>query len=157
MPRPLAATFFQPTGTIFELVQDSIGTNHLTKFHEDRTINVASRQFQETKTVFETVQDIIGTHLLTKFHDDRTINKKNAPPPGGHIFQAIRTIFKLVRDIIGTHFLTKFHEHRTINLASRVLTRQILVYTSPIHKRKTSIQADSVLPDKPVCTATANL
>ncbi|KAH3698943.1 hypothetical protein DPMN_073889 [Dreissena polymorpha] len=32
---------FQPNGTIFELVQD-IGTNLLTKFHEDHTVNVAS-------------------------------------------------------------------------------------------------------------------
>ncbi|KAH3824446.1 hypothetical protein DPMN_126282 [Dreissena polymorpha] len=53
---------FQATGTIFKLVQNIIrtnlltkknatppwrpyfiGTNHLTKFHEDQTINVASR------------------------------------------------------------------------------------------------------------------
>ncbi|KAH3835341.1 hypothetical protein DPMN_108692 [Dreissena polymorpha] len=33
---------FQPTGTIFELIQDIIGTNLLTKFHDDRTIHVAS-------------------------------------------------------------------------------------------------------------------
>ncbi|KAH3750435.1 hypothetical protein DPMN_184958 [Dreissena polymorpha] len=34
---------FQPTGIIFELVQDIIRMNLLTKFHEDQTINVASR------------------------------------------------------------------------------------------------------------------
>ncbi|KAH3715736.1 hypothetical protein DPMN_058448 [Dreissena polymorpha] len=33
---------FQPTGTIFKLVQDIIGINLLTKFHEDWTINVAA-------------------------------------------------------------------------------------------------------------------
>ncbi|KAH3788720.1 hypothetical protein DPMN_166868 [Dreissena polymorpha] len=33
---------FQPTSIIFELVQDIIG-NLLTKFHEDWTINVASK------------------------------------------------------------------------------------------------------------------
>ncbi|KAH3754079.1 hypothetical protein DPMN_188738 [Dreissena polymorpha] len=43
MPCPLAAMFFQATGTIFELIQDITGTNLLTKFHEHRTINVASR------------------------------------------------------------------------------------------------------------------
>ncbi|KAH3693200.1 hypothetical protein DPMN_192602 [Dreissena polymorpha] len=34
---------FKPTGNIFQLVQDIIGTILLTKFHYDRTINVASR------------------------------------------------------------------------------------------------------------------
>ncbi|KAH3814700.1 hypothetical protein DPMN_143206 [Dreissena polymorpha] len=71
---------FKTTGTIFELVREIIGTHCLTKFHEDRTINVASIEkcpppganvFQPTRTIFELAQDIIGTHLLTKFHDDR--------------------------------------------------------------------------------------
>ncbi|KAH3783757.1 hypothetical protein DPMN_161701 [Dreissena polymorpha] len=34
---------FQPLGNIFELVQDINGTNLLTKFHDDRKINEASR------------------------------------------------------------------------------------------------------------------
>ncbi|KAH3737687.1 hypothetical protein DPMN_044280 [Dreissena polymorpha] len=62
-------TFVQANIIIFELIQDIIETNLLTKFHEVRTINVAS-----TKTIFELIQDIIGTNLLTKFHDDRKIN-----------------------------------------------------------------------------------
>ncbi|KAH3813018.1 hypothetical protein DPMN_141466 [Dreissena polymorpha] len=33
------------TSTVFKLDRDFIGTNLLTKFHEDRTINVASRVF----------------------------------------------------------------------------------------------------------------
>ncbi|KAH3790110.1 hypothetical protein DPMN_168305 [Dreissena polymorpha] len=33
------------TSTVFELDRDIIGTNLLTKFHEDQTINVASRVF----------------------------------------------------------------------------------------------------------------
>ncbi|KAH3801978.1 hypothetical protein DPMN_155643 [Dreissena polymorpha] len=41
-PHP-GAHVFQPTGNIFKLVQDYIETNRLTKFHEDRTVNVASR------------------------------------------------------------------------------------------------------------------
>ncbi|KAH3734122.1 hypothetical protein DPMN_040562 [Dreissena polymorpha] len=74
----------KPTGTIFKLVRNIIGTNCLTKFHEDRTINVASRVlkrnngppfgahvFEPTGTIFELVQDIIRTNLLTTFHDDR--------------------------------------------------------------------------------------
>jgi hypothetical protein len=34
---------FQSTAIILELIQDIIGMNLLTKFHEDWTINVASR------------------------------------------------------------------------------------------------------------------
>ncbi|KAH3773292.1 hypothetical protein DPMN_174651 [Dreissena polymorpha] len=89
----------EPTQNIFKLVQDIIWMNSLTKFYEDRTIQL-----------------IIGTNLLTKFHEDRTINvasrvltRKNDPPSGGHVFRATGTIFKLVQDIIGTNLLTKFH------------------------------------------------
>ncbi|KAH3851255.1 hypothetical protein DPMN_093735 [Dreissena polymorpha] len=66
-------------------------------FHEDQTINVASRVknapllgshvFQANVTIFKLIQDIIKTNLLTKFHEDLTINvasraltRKNAPP-----------------------------------------------------------------------------
>ncbi|KAH3843342.1 hypothetical protein DPMN_116857, partial [Dreissena polymorpha] len=140
---PHGGHVFHSTGTIFELVQDIIGTHVLTKFHEDWTRNVTSRVltkktatppgghvFQPTRTIFQLVQDIIGTHVLTKFHEDwtknvtsRVLTRKNATPPGGHIFQPTGTIFKLVQDIIGTHVLTKFHEDRTINVTSRVLPR----------------------------------
>ncbi|KAH3749855.1 hypothetical protein DPMN_184370, partial [Dreissena polymorpha] len=102
-----------------------IGTNLLTKFHEDLKINVASRVltrrnapppfshvFQPTSIMFELFQYIIGMNLLTKFHDDRRVNVasrlKNAPPLGSH-----------------TNLLTKFHEDWTINVASRVLTRKM--------------------------------
>ncbi|KAH3696288.1 hypothetical protein DPMN_083753 [Dreissena polymorpha] len=40
---PPGSHVFQPTGTIFELVQDIIETHVLTKFHEDWTINVTFR------------------------------------------------------------------------------------------------------------------
>ncbi|KAH3861960.1 hypothetical protein DPMN_024913, partial [Dreissena polymorpha] len=39
---PTGGHVFQATGTSFELVQNIIGTNLLTKFHDDRTINMAS-------------------------------------------------------------------------------------------------------------------
>ncbi|KAH3782991.1 hypothetical protein DPMN_160917 [Dreissena polymorpha] len=98
-----------------------IGTNLLSKFHEDRKINVASRVltrfyyshiqknapppgghvFQPTGIIFKLVQDIIGMKLLTK---------KNAPPLCSHVFQANVTIFELIQDIIETNLLTKFHE-----------------------------------------------
>ncbi|KAH3711290.1 hypothetical protein DPMN_070794, partial [Dreissena polymorpha] len=125
---------------IFELIQDIIGTNLLTKFHEDWTINVASRVltskeicpapgsnvFKATKAIFDLIQDIIGTNLLTKFHDDRKINvtsrvltRKMPRPRGGHVFQPTSIILELVQDIIGMNLLTKFHEDQTINVASR--------------------------------------
>ncbi|KAH3787958.1 hypothetical protein DPMN_166085 [Dreissena polymorpha] len=112
--------------------QNIIGTNLLTKFHEDRKINVASRVltrknapppgshvFQPTSIIFKRIQDIIGVNLLTKFYKDQTINvvsrvltrfyynhiRKNAPPLGSHVFQANVTIFKLIQDIIETCFI----------------------------------------------------
>ncbi|KAH3801842.1 hypothetical protein DPMN_155504 [Dreissena polymorpha] len=104
--------------TNFELDRGIIGTNLLTKFHEDRTRNVA-----------------------------RVFKRKTAPPTGCHVFQRTGTtfklnqhitlrqkilqnyikigheIFKLDRGIIWTNLLTKFHEDQTRNVASRVFTR----------------------------------
>ncbi|KAH3780494.1 hypothetical protein DPMN_158310 [Dreissena polymorpha] len=70
--------------TIFYLIQDIIGTNLRTKFHDDQAINVASR----------------------------VLTRKNAEPTGSHVFQPISIMFELVQDIIGMNFLTIFHEHR---------------------------------------------
>ncbi|KAH3720133.1 hypothetical protein DPMN_063027 [Dreissena polymorpha] len=96
---------------IFELDRGFIGTNLLTKFHEDRTRNVACR---------------VNT-------------RKTAPPTGGHVFQRTRTTFELYQHIIKTNILknfkldlgiietnllTKFREDRTRNVASRVFTRK---------------------------------
>ncbi|KAH3808901.1 hypothetical protein DPMN_137261 [Dreissena polymorpha] len=72
-------TSFYYSQTIFELVQDIIGTILLTKVHKDRTINVASRPngchvFQPTRNIIEFAQVNIRTNLLTKFHGDLTIN-----------------------------------------------------------------------------------
>ncbi|KAH3798106.1 hypothetical protein DPMN_151696 [Dreissena polymorpha] len=60
---------FQPTGTIFELIQDIIKTNLLTKFYYRYMENAppsGGHVFHSTKTIFELVQDSIGTNLLTK-------------------------------------------------------------------------------------------
>ncbi|KAH3789971.1 hypothetical protein DPMN_168163 [Dreissena polymorpha] len=132
---PLGSHVFQANVTIFELIQDIIKTNLLTKFHEDRKINVASRVltrknapppgghvFQPTGIIFELVQDIIGINLLTKFYEDQTINvasRKNAQPLAA-FFSSNITIFELIQDIIETNLLTKFYEDRTINVASGV-------------------------------------
>ncbi|KAH3755173.1 hypothetical protein DPMN_189861 [Dreissena polymorpha] len=107
-------------------------TRTILTFHEDRTLNVASRVhvLQPTRKIFKHVQDIIGKNLLTKFHEDWTINvasRENAPPPGGHVFQPTETILDLVQDINGKNYLTKFHKDWTINIATRVLTRQMLI------------------------------
>ncbi|KAH3695578.1 hypothetical protein DPMN_083039, partial [Dreissena polymorpha] len=141
---PLGSHVFQANIIIFELIQDIIETNLLTTFHEDWTINVASRVL--TRFYYS---HIITTNLLTKFPDDWKINMtsrvltrknalppwwpyltinvasrvKNAPPLGRHVFQANITIFEVIQDINKTNLLTIFHEDRTINVASRVLTR----------------------------------
>ncbi|KAH3716655.1 hypothetical protein DPMN_059381 [Dreissena polymorpha] len=121
---------FKATGTIFELVRDIVGTNLLTKCHDNRIINVASRVLTKKNATNPWQPYIIGTNCLAKFHDDRTINvayrvliMKNAPPPGRHVSKATETIFELIQDIIGTNLLTKFQEDQKINVASRVLTR----------------------------------
>ncbi|KAH3869534.1 hypothetical protein DPMN_032703 [Dreissena polymorpha] len=117
---------FQRTGNTFELNQHIIKTNiltnfeldrvinrtNLTKFHEDRERNMASRVF----------------------------TRKTAPPTGDHVFQRtgttfelnqhiiqtnILTNFELDRGFIGTNLLTKFHKDWTRNLVSRVLTNQM--------------------------------
>ncbi|KAH3867877.1 hypothetical protein DPMN_031014 [Dreissena polymorpha] len=113
---------FQQTITIFKLVQDIIGTNLLTKFHDDWTINVASREnakspggyvFQPTGIILKIVQDIIGTNLVTMFHEDQAIN----------VASRVLTRKNALLHI-GTNLLTKFYDDRTSNVTSRVLTRK---------------------------------
>ncbi|KAH3891041.1 hypothetical protein DPMN_015132 [Dreissena polymorpha] len=128
---PPSRHVFQPTGIIFELVQDITGMNLLTKKNAPP---LGSHVFQANITIFTFIQDIIEINLLTEFHEDWTINVaskvltihlwKNAPPPGGHVIKATKSIFKLIQDIIGTNLLTKFHDDRKINVTSRVLTRK---------------------------------
>ncbi|KAH3781725.1 hypothetical protein DPMN_159629 [Dreissena polymorpha] len=83
---PSGGNVLQQTGTIFEL------------FHEDPTINVAST--------------VLTRQIFIAHNGRQTLDKrKNAPPPGAHVFQP--TIFEI------------FHDNRTINVASRVLTRKM--------------------------------
>ncbi|KAH3887471.1 hypothetical protein DPMN_011488 [Dreissena polymorpha] len=126
--------------------------NLLTKFHEDRTINVDSREKCPAPW-----QPCFSSKLLTRktapppggnvfspiwtifelFHDDwakimtsRVFTRNTAPPCGGHtniltkLHEDWELIFVLNRVINGTNVLTKFHEDHTINVASRVFTRQ---------------------------------
>ncbi|KAH3888578.1 hypothetical protein DPMN_012616 [Dreissena polymorpha] len=134
---PLVAMFFKATKTIFELIQDIIGTNLLTKFHEDRKINVTSNVNKKNAPPPRWPY-IIGMNHFTKFHEDRTINvasrvltrfyyshiRKKCPSPWQTRFQANVTIFELINDINKTNLLTIFHKDWTINVASRVLTRK---------------------------------
>ncbi|KAH3705653.1 hypothetical protein DPMN_080730 [Dreissena polymorpha] len=121
---PLGGHLIQVSVTIFELVQGIIKTNLLTIFHQDWTINLASRVLTRKNApppgghVFQPT-GIISNHW--------TINvasrMKNAPPFGSNVFQAKVTIFELIKDISGTNLLSKFHADRKIDVASRVLTR----------------------------------
>ncbi|KAH3826790.1 hypothetical protein DPMN_128702 [Dreissena polymorpha] len=127
----VTSTVFLPS---FKLDRDILGTNLLTKFHEDRKINVASRVFtnkcgrtdKDQKTAPSPWQP-----FLTKFHENWANNvtsrvltcfhyihiEKNAPPTGSHVFSPIWTIFELVREINKTNVLTKI-------VTSRVFTRK---------------------------------
>ncbi|KAH3705417.1 hypothetical protein DPMN_080488 [Dreissena polymorpha] len=63
-----------PLAAIFELDRDIIGTNRLTKFHEDRTINVASRVFTNKCGRTDGRQTKTGHKMKMHFHKDWTIN-----------------------------------------------------------------------------------
>ncbi|KAH3807720.1 hypothetical protein DPMN_136067 [Dreissena polymorpha] len=137
-PLPPFGSCFQSTGTMFKIIQDIIGTNLLTTFHEDRTINVASKVLNH----FSTRPRYHWANLLSKFREEPTINeasrvlsRKFAMPLDDHVFQQTPTggnMFcnqlqpKLIQDTIWTNLLTKFHEDQTINVDSIVLTRQML-------------------------------
>ncbi|KAH3749703.1 hypothetical protein DPMN_184209 [Dreissena polymorpha] len=137
---PLGSHVFQANVTIVELIHDINKTNLLTIFHEDWTINVASRVltrknaphpgshvFRPKGIISKPVQDIIGMNLQNKFHEHRTINVasrvKNAPPLGSHVFQAQVAISVLIQDIIGTNLLSKFHEDRKYIIGIHLLTK----------------------------------
>ncbi|KAH3704926.1 hypothetical protein DPMN_079987 [Dreissena polymorpha] len=147
MPAPWLACF-STNRHHFSLVQDIIGINLLTKFHEDLTVNLASRfhyshirknalplgshVFQANIIIFELIQDIIKTNLLTKFHENWTINEASRPyiaiygkcPPLMAMFLKQPKPFSNSSKISLTNLLTKFHDDRKINLTSRVLKRK---------------------------------
>ncbi|KAH3721318.1 hypothetical protein DPMN_064238 [Dreissena polymorpha] len=108
---PAGGHVFQATGTIFELVQNIIGTNLLTKFHDDLTINTASRVLTRKYATPPWRPYIIGKNHLNKFHDDWTINV------------ASRVLTRIIA-ILRKMPLPLFHEDRKIKVASRVLTRK---------------------------------
>ncbi|KAH3838331.1 hypothetical protein DPMN_111739 [Dreissena polymorpha] len=101
---PPGAHVFLPTGTIFEVIQDIIGTNLLNKFHDDRTINVSIR-------------------VLTRFNDSHL--GKNALSPGSHVFQTTGIFFELIQDIIGTPTLLPMLTRKTDTAPMRPSTGTI--------------------------------
>ncbi|KAH3725641.1 hypothetical protein DPMN_051490 [Dreissena polymorpha] len=113
----------------FQLDRGIIETNLLTKFHEDRTKNVACRVYR----------------------------RKTAQPTGGHVFQRTRTNFELNPNIIKTKNLKKvykhdpvsnsieFHEDRTRNVASRVFTRKTAPPTGGHTNILTNFELDCVI------------
>ncbi|KAH3699014.1 hypothetical protein DPMN_073960 [Dreissena polymorpha] len=96
-PPPPGGHVFQATGTNFELVQDIIGTNFLTKFHDDRTINVASRVLTRFTIAIQRTHVYPDTSVtaensrLTNLPDYPT--RKMPRPLGGHVFQSTGIIF----------------------------------------------------------------
>ncbi|KAH3704994.1 hypothetical protein DPMN_080056 [Dreissena polymorpha] len=110
---------FQAIGTIFELVQDIIRTNVLTKFHKDWTINVTFKVVRKAQTlsIFLHIQDI--------FHEDWTINVT---------FRVLTSFhYRYMENApwwqytIETNLQTKFHEDPTMNQASTMLTKQLFM------------------------------
>ncbi|KAH3730548.1 hypothetical protein DPMN_056538 [Dreissena polymorpha] len=96
-PPPPAGHVFQQTRTFFELIKDIIRKNLLTKYHDDRSINVASRV------------------LTLKIHRPwRSCSSTN------------QSHFRTRPRYHCTNLRTKVHDDRTINVATRVLTRQML-------------------------------
>ncbi|KAH3868030.1 hypothetical protein DPMN_031167 [Dreissena polymorpha] len=95
----MAAMFSNRPEPFLNSTKIAFGTNLLTQFHDDPTINVACT--------------VITRQIFMTHNGRRTIYKRKMPrPPGGHVFQPTQTIYIL------------FREDRTINVASRVLTRK---------------------------------
>ncbi|KAH3885175.1 hypothetical protein DPMN_009166 [Dreissena polymorpha] len=159
---PTGNHVFQWTGTTFELDQHIIKTDiytndifqtrsryHwdkiyvLTKFHEDRTINVASRVFTNKCGRTKTTKAHLSNQcdgktdgqktapspwqpFLTKFHENWAKNVtsrvKTAPPTGGHVFQRTGTTFELNQHIIETDILTNFELDQDF-IGTKLLTK----------------------------------
>ncbi|KAH3798341.1 hypothetical protein DPMN_151940 [Dreissena polymorpha] len=79
---------FKPTETIFELFHDIIGTHLLTKFHEDRTVNVASR--------------LLTGHMLKPHNARRTTDKRRSQ----------KLTMRTLRSVELKMKLKKYHQRR---------------------------------------------
>ncbi|KAH3852969.1 hypothetical protein DPMN_095490 [Dreissena polymorpha] len=131
--------------------QDIIGTNIVTKIHEDWKINVTSREkcptpgshvFRPIVTIFELIQDIIETYILAKLYEDWNINvasteltRQMLTAHDGH-----KAITKAHHD----HFahLRGFHDDWAKNVTSRV---HVIQMTGTIFELNSHIKETNVL------------
>ncbi|KAH3847166.1 hypothetical protein DPMN_089483 [Dreissena polymorpha] len=97
---PRGGHVFPPTGIIFAFVQDIIGMNLLTEFNENRTINVKTREKCSAPW-----QPCFSSKNWKINVASRVLTRKNAQPPGGHVFQQNSILFLLVQYIIGMNLL----------------------------------------------------
>ncbi|KAH3774272.1 hypothetical protein DPMN_175648 [Dreissena polymorpha] len=95
---PHGGNVFQQTGIIFELVQDIIKTNLLTKFNEDTTIYVASTVFTWQIFMTHNGRQTIDKRLRQNCQKIRKQDGSEAcllykytekDPPGGHVMMII--------------------------------------------------------------------
>ncbi|KAH3867865.1 hypothetical protein DPMN_031002 [Dreissena polymorpha] len=113
---------------IFEPSRGINGTNVLTKFHEDQTINVASRVFTRQnvddgrRTTDKRRSQKLAMSTLCSDKANNVTSSVKMTPTGSHVFLRILTIFKLNHRIQETNVLTKFHEYWAKNLSSRLFT-----------------------------------
>ncbi|KAH3768988.1 hypothetical protein DPMN_170232 [Dreissena polymorpha] len=116
---------FSTNRNLLELVQDIIGPNLLTKFHEDQTINVASRVLTSFFLLTRKTAPPPGeqNNVLKDFHEYWTINitsreltRKTAKPPPWQPFLSTER----------NHFHTELSYHKNkywnINVTTRVKT-----------------------------------
>ncbi|KAH3704884.1 hypothetical protein DPMN_079945 [Dreissena polymorpha] len=83
-----------------------IGTNLLTKFHEDWTINMASTVLTRQMLTKDNKRQTKGYHeYIVLSHIRKTVLS-----PGSHVFQQTKTIFQFVPDINRTNVHTKLHK-----------------------------------------------
>ncbi|KAH3784127.1 hypothetical protein DPMN_162078 [Dreissena polymorpha] len=71
------------------------------------------KRFFESRTIAPTLNLTRRTErpsALSNLARDCPDTRKNAPPPGAHVFEPTGTIFELAQDIILTNLLTKFHD-----------------------------------------------
>ncbi|KAH3873891.1 hypothetical protein DPMN_037131 [Dreissena polymorpha] len=97
---------------------DIIGTLYrvLKRFFESRTIaptdNLSCAKFDKADS--RSYDVLTGRterpSALSNLASNSPDTRKNAPPPGAHVFEPTGTIFELAQDIILTNLLTKFHD-----------------------------------------------
>ncbi|KAH3865166.1 hypothetical protein DPMN_028205 [Dreissena polymorpha] len=91
-------------------------TKLLTKFHEDRTINVASRVFTNKCGRTDDGWTDDGQRPVTKAHlSNQTADNELA-------ITIPQTIFKLTRDVIQKHVLRKFYEEKNVCRVFRIFS-----------------------------------